>query len=73
MSTVKPRLTLRPGGNPEAAPLVGLDTYDPEAAIALLQMLQEEGDAEEQRATLEFLIQALNESRPDGFKMFPEE
>lgn len=73
MSMVKPRLTLRPGGNPEAAPLIGLETHDPEAAIALLQSLEEEGDKEEQQVTLEFLIQALNESRPDRLKMFPEE
>ena len=73
MSTVRPRVTLRPGGNPEAAPLIGLETYDPEAAIALLRSLREEGDAEEHRATMEFLIQALNESRPEGQKMFPEE
>ena len=73
MSTVKPRVTLRPGGNPEAVPLFGLETYDPEGAITLLRSLREEGDAEEQRATLEFLIKALNESRPEGLKMFPEE
>lgn len=73
MSTVKPRLTLRPGGKPEAAPLIGLETYDPEAAIEILRKLREEGDAEEQRATLEFLKQALNESRPKGFGVFPEE
>ena len=72
LSTVKPRLTLRPGGNPEAAPLIGLETYDPDAAIALLQTLEEGGDEEEQRATLEFLIKALNESRPEGFRLFPE-
>jgi hypothetical protein len=73
MSTVKPRLTLRPGGNPANAPIVGLETYDPEAAIELLRQLREEGDAEEQRETLEFLKQALNESRPKGFGMFPKE
>ena len=71
MSTVKPRITLRPGGNPEAAPILGLETYDPGAAIELLRSLREEGDAEEQRATLEFLIEALNESRPEGLEMFP--
>lgn len=73
MSTVKPRLTLRPGGNPANAPLVGLETYDPEGAIALLRSLREEGDVDEQRRTLEFLIHALNESRPEGLKMFPDE
>jgi hypothetical protein len=73
MSTVKPRVTLRPGGNPEAAPLIGLETYDPEAVIELLRTLREEGDPEEQRETLEFLKQALNESRPKGLGVFPEE
>jgi hypothetical protein len=73
MSTVKPRLTLRPGGNPANAPIVGLETYDPEAVIELLRQLREEGDAEEQRETLEFLKQAFNEGRPKGFGVFPEE
>ena len=73
MSTVKPRVTLRPGDDPEAAPLIGLETYDPEAAIDVLRRLREEGDVEEQRATLEFLKQTLNESRPKGFGVFPEE
>jgi hypothetical protein len=73
MSAVKPRVTLRPGANPANAPLIGLETYDPEAAIELLRSLREEGDAEEQRETLEFLKQALNESRPKGFGVFPEE
>ena len=72
MSTVKPRVTLRPGGNPEAAPLIGLETYDPEAIIELLRSFREQ-DPEEHRATMEFLIEALNESRPEGFKMFPDE
>jgi hypothetical protein len=72
MSTEKLRVTLRPGGNPANAPLIGLETYDPEAAIEVLCRLREEGDADEQRATLEFLKQALNESRPKGFGVFPE-
>jgi hypothetical protein len=72
VSTVKPRVTLRPGGNPEAAPLIGLETYDPEAIIELLRSFREQ-DPEEHRATMEFLIEALNESRPEGFKMFPDE
>ena len=72
MSTVKSRVTLRPGGNPEAAPLIGLETYDPEAIIELLRSFREQ-DPEEHRATMEFLIEALNESRPEGFKMFPDE
>lgn len=73
MSIVKPRVTLRSGANPANAPLVGLKSYDPEGAIELLRSLREEGDVEEQRATFEFLKQALNESRPKGFGVFPEE
>lgn len=71
MSTVKPRVTLRPGANPADAPLVGLETYDPEAAIAVLQSFLEQ-DADEHRATLEFLMDALDEGRPEGLKIFPE-
>jgi hypothetical protein len=70
MSTVKPRVTLRPGGNPEAVPLIGLETYDPEAAIAVLESFLEQ-DAEEHRATLEFLMDAIDEDRPEGLKIFP--
>ena len=72
MRTVKPRLTLRPGANPADAPIVGLDDYDPEAAIEVLRSFREQ-DAEEHRKTLEFLIEALNEGRPEGSKIFPEE
>jgi hypothetical protein len=70
ISTVKPRVTLRPGGNPEAVPLIGLETYDPEAAIAVLESFLEQ-DAEEHRATLEFLMDAIDEDRPEGLKIFP--
>lgn len=72
MSTVKPRLTLRPGANPATAPLVNLETYDPIAIIELLRSFREE-DPEDQRRTLEFLIEAFNEGRPDDLKKFPEE
>ncbi len=71
MSTVKPRVTLRPGGDPEAAPLIGLETYDPEAAIAVLKSFLEQ-DADEHRAMLEFLMDALDEGRPEGLKIFPD-
>jgi hypothetical protein len=71
MSTAKPCVTLRPGGNPEAAPLFGLETCDPEAAIAVLESFLGQ-DAEEHRATLEFLMDAIDEDRPEGRKIFPE-
>jgi hypothetical protein len=48
-----------------------LESYDPSAAIELLQSLRE-GDADEQRATLEYLMQALDEGRSEGFKIFPD-
>jgi hypothetical protein len=73
MSKVRELPKLRPGKRFEDAPLIGLETYDPEAAIAFLRSLREEGDAEEQRAELEFLMQALDEGRPEGQKLFPKE
>ena len=72
VSTVKPRVTLRPGANPANAPLVNLETYDPDAIIELLRSFREQ-DTEDQRRTLEFLIEALNEGRSEGFKTFPDE
>ena len=72
MSTVKPRVTLRPGANPANAPLVNLETYDPDAIIELLRSFREQ-DTEDQRRTLEFLTEALNEGRSEGFKTFPDE
>ena len=71
MSAAKPRVSLRPGGNPANAPLIGLEPYDPEAAIVLLQTFLQQ-DADEHRATLEFLMDALNEGRPEGLKIFPD-
>jgi hypothetical protein len=44
-----------------------------EAAIALLQSWIDEDDTEEQRATSEFLIKALDEDRPSDRKLFPPE
>ena len=72
MSTVKPRVTLRPGADPANAPLVNLETYDPDAIIELLRSFREQ-DTEDQRRTLEFLIEALNEGRSEDFKTFLEE
>ncbi len=71
MSTVKPRVSLRPGANPPNAPLVNLETSDPDAVIELRSFREE--DPEEHRRTLEFLIEALNEGRPEGRKILPEE
>jgi myo-inositol catabolism protein IolC len=71
MSKVRELPKLRPGKRFEDAPLIGLETYDPEAVIELLDSFLEQ-DAEEHRKTLEFLIEALNEGRPEGQKIFPE-
>ena len=59
------------GPDTAAAPLIGLETYDPSAVIELFHSLRE-GDANEQRATLEYLMQALDEGRSEGLKIFPE-
>jgi len=71
MRNVKGPRPLVNGLDTAAAPLIGLETYDPSAAIELLQSLRE-GDADEQRATLEYLMQALDEGRSEGLKIFPE-
>ena len=52
------------------APLVGLENFSPELAIEALRSFRE-GDADEQRATHEFLIEALDEGRPKGHNLFP--
>ena len=70
MRDVKGPRPLVNGPDTAAAPLIGLESYDPSAAIELLQSLRE-GDADEQRATLEYLMQALDEGRPEGLKIFP--
>jgi hypothetical protein len=59
------------GPDTAAAPLIGLETYDPSAAIELFHSLRE-GDVDEQRATLEYLMQALDEGRSESLKIFPE-
>jgi hypothetical protein len=41
--------------------------------VAVLQSWIEEGDAEEQKATGEYLLQALDEDRPSERKLFPSE
>lgn len=45
-------------------------------ATGLVQLIQswiDEGDADEQRETLEYLIQALDEDRLSDRKLFPKE
>lgn len=42
-------------------------------AIALLKSWREQGNAEQQRETMEFLIQALDEDRTSDRKLFPPE
>ena len=46
---------------------------DPGALVALLDSWTNEGDADEQQETLEYLIRALDENRPEGYKLFPPE
>lgn len=46
---------------------------NPNDLIALLESWMKEGDAEEQKETLEYLIRALDENRPEGYKLFPPE
>ncbi len=46
---------------------------DPSGLLALLDSWEKDGDAEEQRETLEYLIRALDENRPEGYKLFPPE
>ena len=46
---------------------------DPSGLLALLDSWEKDGDVEEQRETLEYLIRALDENRPEGYKLFPPE
>lgn len=46
---------------------------DPSGLLALLDSWEKDGDVEEQRETLEYLIRALDENRPEGHKLFPPE
>ena len=49
--------------------------YDNRAAglVQLIQSWIDEGDADEQRETLEYLIQVLDEDRLSDRKLFPKE
>ena len=46
---------------------------DPSGLLTLLDSWMKEGDAEEQRETIEYLIRAMDENRPEGYKLFPPE
>ena len=62
--------------NKQLAELAGktmLQRKEPHGLLALLDSWEKEGDAEEQKETLEYLIRALDENRPEGYKLFPPE
>jgi hypothetical protein len=44
-----------------------------QAAIELLRQWRDEGNAEEQRETGEYLMRVLDEDRPSQRKLFPRE
>lgn len=46
---------------------------DQSGLVALLDSWEKDGDVEEHRETLEYLIRALDENRPEGYKHFPPE
>jgi hypothetical protein len=52
----------------------GSKTSDDRAAslVQLVQSWIDEGDTDEQRETLEYLIHALDEDRPSNRKLFPK-
>ena len=49
-----------------------LEDFDPELAIEAIRSLRE-GNADEQREVLEFLMQALDAERPEGQRIFSQE
>lgn len=62
--------------NLQLAELAGnneIQDKDANGLLALLDSWAKEGDAEEQKETLEYLIHALDENRPEGYKLFPPE
>ena len=50
-----------------------IQTKDQSGLVALLDSWEKEGDVEEHKETLEYLIRALDENRPEGYKHFPPE
>lgn len=62
--------------NRELTELAGhnpIQRKDPSGLLALLDSWKKDGDVEEQKETLEYLIHALDENRPEGYKLFPPE
>ena len=62
--------------NLQLAELAGnnpMRSKDQSGLLTLLDSWIKEGDAEEQTETLEYLIRALDENRPEGYKLFPPE
>ena len=62
--------------NAQLAELAGnnqVQRKDQTGLVALLESWEKNGDAEEQRETLDHLIRALDENRPKGYKLFPPE
>lgn len=60
----------------ELAELAGSDPTehkDQSSLLALLDSWMKDGDADEQRETIEYLIRAMDENRPEGYKLFPPE
>ena len=57
----------------ELAGNIQIQQKDSNGLLALLASWAKEGDTEEHKETLEHLIQALDENRPEGYKLFPPE
>lgn len=77
---VIPQKTLRIKQNPQQVywkPVIApdIETSDDRAEelVQLVQSWMDEGDTDEQRETLEYLIHALDEDRPSNRKLFPKE
>lgn len=49
----------------------GMPAPPADAAVALIQSWIDEGDAEEQRETGDYLVRVLDEDRPSARKLFP--
>ena len=67
-------MSKRPSENPTEI-VSEADTSDDRAAglVQLVQSWMDEGDTDEQRETLEYLINALDEDRLSSRKLFPKE
>lgn len=58
---------------PIIVPEIGTSDDRVNELVQLVQSWVDEGDADEQRETLEYLIHALDEDRPSNRKLFPKE